>query len=168
MTLHVQEDLPGVWWRSFKHINPLWCTSVCSRTGKCDELWLFDHRATFTFRGKVQKSGVWVPHALKPKPQKSANGHTYMSAFSLSISSWATSIIPIRYRYWDEKWCLYASIREKKEWLGPNKRRTCRKCSNFSTSFSSANGSTHYLQVAGLQYVNSSTTIELQIKYNNW
>ena len=33
----------------------------------------------------------------------------------------------------DEKWCLYANIRKRKEWLSPNKRRICRKCSNFST-----------------------------------
>ena len=32
------------------------------------------------------------------------------------------------------------------------------------TPFSSGHGSTHYLQTTKLQYVNSSTTAELQIK----
>ena len=49
-----------------------------------------------------------------------------------------------------------------------SKRRTCRKCSNFSTctQFCSVHGSTHYFQMSNLEYVNSSTTIELQIKNN--
>ena len=50
-----------------------------------------------------------------------------------------------------------------------SKRRIYQKCSNFSlgTPFSSVHSSTHYLQMTKLQYVNSSTTIELQIKNDN-
>ena len=39
--------------------------------------------------------------------------------------------------------------------------------SPLDTKFSRVNGSTHYLQMAKLQYVNSNTTIELQIKNDN-
>ena len=39
--------------------------------------------------------------------------------------------------------------------------------SPLGTPFSSTHCSTHYLQMAKLQYVNSSTTIELQIKIDN-
>ena len=43
-------------WRSFKHINPQWSTSAYLITGKCDIPPSCDIC--------VQKSGVWVPHAL--------------------------------------------------------------------------------------------------------
>ena len=36
--------------------------------------------------------------------------------------------------------------------------------SSLGTPFSSVHGSTHFLQMTKLQYLNSSTTIELQIK----
>ena len=33
----------------------------------------------------------------------------------------------------NEKWCLHVNIGKIKEWLSPNKRRICGKCSNIST-----------------------------------
>ena len=36
----------------FKHINPQLSMSVNSRTGKCDELSPFHHRATFAVNGQ--------------------------------------------------------------------------------------------------------------------
>ena len=45
------ERSSGARWRTFKHINPQWFTSVYSRTSKCDELWPFQHRETFALNG---------------------------------------------------------------------------------------------------------------------
>ena len=135
------------------------------RTRKCDELWHFHHHATFAFNGQGSKISCMGIACSKPKPQKSA-GVICASLFArhrlareqhrLFLSCMVTG---------DDKWCLYANIMKIKKWLSPNKRRICRKCCNFSNwhSISSVHGSTHYLQMTKLQYVNWSTT-EPQIK----
>ena len=131
VTLHVQNF--GVCWRSFKHINQQWSTSVYSRTGKCDELWPFHHRGHLRSMDKVKKSDVWVLHALS---QNHKNQRVVIWASLLAHHRLAREqhrpFLPCTVTG-DDKWCLYANIRKRKEWLSPNRKRICRKCSNFST-----------------------------------
>ena len=88
-----------VWRRSFKHINPQLSMSVYSKTGKCDELWPFPHRATFAFNWQGSKIEYMGTACSEPKPQKSAGGHMCISACSLSIGSWTTPTFPDLYLY---------------------------------------------------------------------
>ena len=115
-----------VWWRLFEHINPQLSTSVYSRTGKCDELWPFQHRAIFAFNGQGSKIGCMGTVCSMPKPQKSllARHRLAREQHRPCLSSIDTG---------DDKWNLYANIRKRKEWLSPNKRGICWKCSNFCT-----------------------------------
>ena len=105
------------------------CTWELVNVMNCDHSTIARHLHSM---GKVKKSSVWVPHALS---QNHKNHWVAISA-SLLACYWLArehrpflSCIVTR----DEKWCLYAKIRKRKEWLSPNKRRICRKCSNFST-----------------------------------
>ena len=86
--------------------------------------------------GKVQESGVWVPHALS---QNHTNQRVAICA-SLFARHW---LIREQHRLFlscivtgDEKWCLYANVMKRKKWLSPKKGNICRKCSSFSTWYS--------------------------------
>ena len=83
-------------------------------------------------QGKVKKSGIWV-HVL------SKNHKNQLMAISVSLLACHRLA---HEQHWlflsciitdDEKCCFYADVRKRKEWLSLNKRRICRKCSNFST-----------------------------------
>ena len=108
-----------------------WSTSVYSRTGKCDELRPFHHRAIFA---SMAKSGVWVPHALS---QNHKNQRVVIICTSLVARHRFAREQHRPFLSWiftgDEKWCLYANIRKREEWLNQNKRKLCRKCSKLST-----------------------------------
>ena len=67
MTLHIQSTTFRIWWRSFKHINPQWSTSMYSRIEKCDELWPFHYLGTFAFNGQGSKIGCMGTACPKPK-----------------------------------------------------------------------------------------------------
>ena len=81
--LHVQENLLGF---DEDRLNTLIyndsrkCTRELANVMNCDHSNIVRHLYSM---GKVQKLGVWVPHA-KQKPQKSAGGHI-MSLWLLVI-----------------------------------------------------------------------------------
>ena len=77
--------------------------------------------------GKVKKSGVWAPHALS---QNHRNQRVAICASRLTSHRLARE----QHRPFlscivtdDEKWCLYANIRQRKEWLSPNKKTSPRR-----------------------------------------
>ena len=143
--------------------------SVYSRTSKCDNC---DHATIVRHlhsMGKVKKLGVCVPHALS---QNNKNQWVAICGSLLARHRLA------REQHWpflscivtgDDKWCLYSNIRKRKEWLSPTREEYVENVpiSPLGTLFSSIHSSTHYLQMTKLQYVNSSTTIELQRKNDN-
>ena len=130
---------------------------------KCDHCTVVQHLHSM---GKVQKSGVCVLHALSKnyKNQRVAICAPLLARHRLAREQHRTFLSCIVFG--DEKLCLYANISKRKEWLNPNKRRICRESSNFCTwdYYLPFTVSTHYLQMTKLLYVNSCTTIELQIK----
>ena len=114
--------------------------------------------------GKVKKLGVWVPHAIS---QNHRNQRVPICASLLAHHRLAHE----QHRPFlfcivtgDEKWCLYANIRKRKEWLNPKQEKNMSEMFQFLHLALHFLASTHYLQMTKLQYVNSITTIELQIK----
>ena len=77
------------------HNDPYQCTRELANVVNCDHSTIVRRLHSM---GKFKKSDVWVPHTLKPKPQKSADGHMCISACSSLIGSWTTSTILILYR----------------------------------------------------------------------
>ena len=76
--------------------------------------------------GEVQKSGVWVPHSLSQNHK-----HQLMAIYaSLLDGHWLAREEHRPFLFCiitgDEKLCLYPNIRERKEWLSPNKKATPR------------------------------------------
>ena len=155
----------GVWW-SLSNIlirNDLCqCTRKLANVMNCDHSTIVRHLHAM---GKVKKSGVWVPHALS---QNHKNQQVAICAYLLASHRLTREHRPFLSGIvtGDEKWCLYANIRKRKEWLSLNKWRICQNVpiSQLCAPFSSVHGSTHFLQMTKFQYVNSSTTIELQVK----
>ena len=106
------------------------CTRELANVMNCDHSTIVRHLHSMD---DVRKSGVWVSHALS---QNYKNQRVAIYAFLLArhqlarerqrpfLSFMVTS---------DKKWCLYANIRKRNEWLSPNKRRISRICFNFST-----------------------------------
>ena len=73
--------------------------------------------------GKIQKSDVWVPHALN---QNGKNRRLVIICAALLAHH---PLAHEQYRSFlscidtgDEKWCLYVNIRKRNEWMGPNKK----------------------------------------------
>ena len=99
------------------------------------QMWPFHHRPTFSFNGRCSKIGCMDEAYSKPKPQKSAGGQYVL--LCLLVIDWLMNNInhsyPVSLPTVDEKWCLYANMRKRKEWSNPKKRRIFQKCSNFFT-----------------------------------
>ena len=111
------------------HNDPHQCTR--GKMMNCDHSNIVRHLYSM---GKVKKIGCMGTTCSKPKPQKSAGDHMCISACSSAINSLTASTIPILNHYWWRQMVtLCNNIRKIKLWLSPNKRRICRKCSNFST-----------------------------------
>lgn len=74
--------------------------------------------------GKVQKLGAWVPHVLNNENKnqrikiasellarhRSTHGHKQRFLFRIITG--------------DEKWCLYVNMKQRKEWVSPDKQAT--------------------------------------------
>ena len=112
------------------HNDPCPCTRELANVMNCDHPTTVRHLYSMS---KVQKSSVWVLDVLS---QNHENQREAICALLLARHRLARE----QHRPFlsgiftgDEKWCLYANIRKRKEWLSPNKRRICQKCSNFST-----------------------------------
>ena len=60
----------------------------------------------------------------KPKPQKSAEATSLLASNRLAREQHRPFLSPIVTG--DKKWCLYANIRKRKEWLSSNKKKTPR------------------------------------------
>ena len=144
------------------HNDPRQGTRELANVMICDHFTIVRHLHSM---GKVQNMGVWVPRALSQnhKNQQVAICASLLARHREQHRPCLSCIVSD-----DEKWYLYANIRKRKEWLNPKKRRICRKCSNFSAWHSIFQCSwLHYPQMTELQYVNSRTTIEFQIKNDN-
>ena len=147
------------------HTDPRQCTRELENLMNCGHSTIVRYLHSV---GKVQKSDVRVPHVLSQNQRKQ---RVAILCASLLARHWLARVqhrlIPNLYRYWWRQIVfLCYNIRKRKEWLSPNKIRISGNCSNFFTwhSIFSVHGSTHYLKMTKLQYVNSCTTIELQIK----
>ena len=76
--------------------------------------------------GKVQKLGAWVPHVL------SENNKNQRSTIAASLLARHLSTHGHKQRFLyrivtgDEKWCLYVNMKQRKEWLSPEKQATPR------------------------------------------
>ena len=124
--------------------DPRQCIRELANVMSCDHSTIVGHLHSI---GKVQISGVWVPHALSQnhKNQQLAICASLLARHRLAREQHRPFLSCIVTG--DEKWCLYANIRKRKEWLILNKRRICCKYSNITplgTPFSSVHGSTHY------------------------
>ena len=111
------------------HNDPRQHTWELANVINCDHSTIARHLHSMD---KVQKLGVWVPHALR---QNNKNQRVAVCAYLLACHRLD------REHYWqflscivtgDEKWCLYGNISKRKELLNQNKRIICRKYSNFS------------------------------------
>ena len=133
------------------------CTQKLANVMNCDHSTIERHLHS---TGKVKKSGVWVPHALS---QNNRNQRVAICASLLAHHRLAHEHRPFLSCIFngDEKWCLYANIRKRKEWLSPNKRRICRKYSNFSTWQSM------FLYPRLHSSLNDKFSI-CKLKHNNW
>ena len=104
------------------HNDPLQCTRELANVMNRDYSTIVQHLHSMD---KVKKLGVWVPHALR---QNHKNQWVAICASLLAHHRLAREHQPFLFGIitGDEKWCLYANIRKKKEWLSPNKKATPR------------------------------------------
>ena len=123
---------------------------------------------TFAFNGQGSKIGcsLLVRHALSQNHKKSAGGH--MAHFCLFGIDWLVNNIDHSYpvSLLVTRNGVFMLTQGKKRNGGARTREEYVgnvPISPLGTPFSSVHGSTHYLQMTELQYVNSSITIELQI-----
>ena len=103
------------------------CTREVANVINCEHTTIVRHLHS---TGKVQKSGVWVPHALSQnhKNQRMAICASLLACHRLAREQHRPFLSCIISG--DEKWCLYANMRKREELFSPE---ICRKCSNFST-----------------------------------
>jgi ribosome modulation factor len=76
--------------------------------------------------GKVHMPGVWVPHILT---QDNKNHRVAICASLLARHGLARrqhQSVSSRIVTGDEKLCFYVSLKQRKEWLGPDKQATPR------------------------------------------
>ena len=89
----------------------------------CDHSTIVQHLHSM---GKVQKSGVWVPHV----PSQNHKNQRVAICASLLVRHRLASEQHLPFLSCivtgDEKLCLYANIRKRKEWLSPNQKATPR------------------------------------------
>lgn len=109
------------------HNDPRQCTRELANAMNCDHSTIVRHLHSM---GKVQKSGVWIPHALSPnqKNQRVAICASLLARHQLARDQHRPFLSNIVTG--DEKWCLYINIRKRKEWLSPNKKATPRTKAN--------------------------------------
>lgn len=105
------------------HENPRQTTRELAEQMDCDKKTVVNHLHSM---GKVQKFGAWVPHCLS---EKNRNQRITIAA-SLLARHRSTHSHKERFLYrivtGDEKWCLYINMRQRKEWLSPDKKATPR------------------------------------------
>ena len=73
--------------------------------------------------GKIKKSGAWVPHALSQnhRSQRVAICASLLARHRLACEKHRPFLSCIVTG--DEKWCIHANIRRRKEWLSSNKKK---------------------------------------------
>lgn len=105
------------------HNSPRQSTRELANLMNCDHSTIVRHLHSM---GKVQKSGVWVPHTLSQnnKNQRVAICASLLARHRLAREQHRPFLSCIVTG--DEKWCLYTNIRKRKEWLSPNKKATPR------------------------------------------
>lgn len=89
----------------------------------CDHSTIVRHLKS---NGKVQKLGTWVPHLLSQD-----NKDARVKACTELLNRHQTAVYRKRpflrlIVTGDEKWCLYANIKQRKEWLSPDKHASPR------------------------------------------
>ena len=145
-------------------------TSMYSRTGNtlnCDHSTIERHLHSM---GKVLKSRVWVPHALSQNHKIS--GGPYYVHLCLLFIDWLVNksdhFYPLSLLVTRNGVFMLTYGKERNGWARTREEYVGNvPISPFGTPYSSLHGSTHYFRMKKLQYVNSSTTIELQIKNDN-
>ena len=89
-----------------------------SRTAKCDELWPLHHRATFHSMRKVKKIRCIGTACQNHKNQWVGICASLLARRRLAREQHRPVLFCIVTG--EDKWCLYANIRKRKEWLSPN------------------------------------------------
>ena len=86
----------------------------------CDHSTIVRHLHSMS---KVQKSSVWLPQAISQnyKNMRLAICASLLARHRLSLEQRRPFLSCIVTG--DKKWCLYANIRKRKEWLSPNKKQ---------------------------------------------
>ena len=112
------------------HHVPCQCTGEVSDVMNCDHSTIVRH---LNSNDKNPKSGVWVPHALNQnhRNQRVAICASLPARHRLALEQHRTFLSCIVTG--DEKWCLYVKIRNRKEWLSPNKKEAPRTNTCAST-----------------------------------
>ena len=102
------------------HNDPCQCARELENVSNCDHSTIVRHLHSM---GKVQKSGVWVPHALNHnhKSQRVAICKSFLARLWLAHVQHRPFLSCIVNG--DEKGCFYANIRKRKEWLSPKFRK---------------------------------------------
>ena len=106
---------------SLIHNIPRQCTRELANVMNCDNSTIMQHLHSM---GRVKKSDVWVLH-VQSQNHKNQCGHMCISAclsMACEHQSFLSCIIT-----GDVKWCLFANVRKRKEWLSP----IIRKMSQF-------------------------------------
>lgn len=111
------------WLNQLIHEDSRQTTRELAEIMKCSHSTLERHLHSI---GKVQKLGAWVPHALN---DNNKNQQATISAGLLACHQ-STHEHKQQFLYWivtsDKKWCLYVNMKQRKEWLSPDKRATPR------------------------------------------
>ena len=137
------------------HNDPSRCSRELANVMNCYHSTIVRH---FYWMGKVQKSCVWVPHALS---QNHKNLRVAICTSLLARHRLFLSIIVTG----DEKWCLYANIRKKRNCWAQTRGECVGNVpiSPLGTPFSNTHISIHCLKMTKLQYL--TQTQQLNIKH---
>jgi [histone H3]-lysine36 N-dimethyltransferase SETMAR len=105
------------------HEDPRQTTREIAEKMKCSHITIERHLHSM---GKVRKYGAWLPHVLNESNKnlrctisagllarhRSTQGHKQQFLYRIVTG--------------DEKWCLYVNMKQRKEWLSPDKQATPR------------------------------------------
>ena len=152
------------WFSCFKEDRFDVSDTPCSgKVMNCDHYNIVRHLHSTS---KVKKSGVWIPYPLSQNHKNQpvaicapTFARHRLARENVDYSSPISLLVTIN--------GVFMLHREKKGMVEPKQEKNVSEMFEFlhlSTPFSSVHGSTHYLQMTKLKYINSSTTIELQIK----
>ena len=94
------------------HKDPHQCTRELANVMNCNHSIIVRH---FHSMGKVQKSGVWVPHVLSQNHKNEGTPYVHLSLLIIGLARKQHRPFLSFIFTGDEKWCHYANIRKIKQ-----------------------------------------------------